>query len=82
MADMIAALADAVLWPLIGLVGAIVLALVGWWAGERSGKQKAKTAAAKRNVKAGQDAKDNRNEMESQDDQRLVDILTGRMRDR
>jgi hypothetical protein len=40
---MIAALADAVLWPLLALLGTIVAAVVAWAVGKREGRRDADT---------------------------------------
>lgn len=63
------------------LLGGLGLLWGAWVLGRREGKQAERTDSAEGNVKAGQQAKDNRDELESQDDQRLVDILSGKLRD-
>lgn len=60
---------------------AIVVLLGGIWAAYRKGRKDETAKRATDNIKAGQAAKDNRDELESQDDQRLVDILSGKLRD-
>jgi cbb3-type cytochrome oxidase subunit 3 len=57
---------------------AIIVFIGGIFFAYRRGKSdtEAKNTAAK--AEAGKAAKENRNEVESQDDQYLVDILTGR----
>ena len=79
------------IWPLIpdgliaavgaGLVGLVSL-LVGKWLGKREGASVARTERAEDNTKAAQKAKDVRHEIETSDDQRLVDILGGKLHDR
>lgn len=60
---------------------AIIVVLGGLWAAyRRGGADKDKERKAD-NAKAGKAARENRDEMESQDDQRLVDILSGKLRD-
>lgn len=63
------------------LLGGLGLLWGAWVLGRRDGKRTARADRAEGNVKAAQQAKDNRDELESQDDQHLVDILTGRLRD-
>jgi hypothetical protein len=46
----------------------------------RKGKTDAKADHVRRRVEAMQDAKENRHEIENSDDQRLVDILSGKLR--
>lgn len=48
--------------------------------GKKSAGAKQKIKTLETNAKAAKDAKDTRNELESQDDQYLVDILTGKLR--
>lgn len=60
------------------LLGAIVFAFVMRGIGRREGRQKAELKRAEGNVKAAKKSKDIRHEIESSDDQYLIDILTGR----
>ena len=60
-----------------GLTGFVAL-LVGRWTGKREGASQARADRAESNAKAAKDAKDTRHELETADDQHLVDILTGR----
>jgi Na+/H+ antiporter NhaC len=46
----------------------------------RKGKADAKSDHVRRRVEAMTDAKENRHEIENSDDQRLVDILSGKLR--
>lgn len=61
---------------ILALLGAIGTA----W-GYRQGGKNAKAKTTQSNLDAANKAKENRHEMESQDDERIVDILTGRVRD-
>jgi hypothetical protein len=67
-----------------GATGLIAL-FVGRWTGKRQGvsegQKQARIDALERNADAAKRAKGVRNEMESSDDQRLVDILSGVQRD-
>lgn len=66
-----------------GLIAAlgVALAILGaWTAGKREGGQVAAQRRAEANAKAGKDAKDNKHDLETSDDQRLIDVLTGRVR--
>jgi hypothetical protein len=45
--------------------------------GRQQGQAEARAKRAEANLKAARDAKETRHEMETSDDQRLVDILTG-----
>lgn len=65
---------------LLGLLALLGIGGTVW--GYAKGKSAANADRAQENVKAGQASKDNRNELESQDDKHLVDILSGRVRDR
>lgn len=78
---MIGLLLDALLPWLGWAVGAVVAAGGLWFAGRRSGAKNVKADRAEANAKAGKDAKDNRHELETSDDQRITDILTGRVRE-
>lgn len=77
----------AVAWLLEALTGWLGAAL-GWLAAGgavwvmawRSRGQKAKLDRAKENANAAKGAKDNRHEIDTDDDQRIIDILTGRVR--
>jgi hypothetical protein len=66
----------------LGLGGALA-ALVAWlggkWSGTKEGRSEAATDSLKANIKAAQTAKDTRHEIETSDDQRLVDILSGKL---
>lgn len=60
-----------------GITGFVAL-LVGRWTGKREGASEARADRAESNAKAAKDAKDTRHEIETSDDQRLVDLLAGR----
>ncbi|MGR3687122.1 MAG: hypothetical protein ACU0D5_12880 [Paracoccaceae bacterium] len=64
------------------LLGAIVFAFVMRGIGRREGRQKAELKRAEGNVKAAKKSKDTRHELETSDDQHLVNILTGKLHDR
>jgi hypothetical protein len=64
------------------IVGAVGFGLLAHALGKREGRQKAATARADANVKAAQRAKETRYETETSDDQRLIDILSGKLHDR
>lgn len=78
---MIGVLIDALLPWLGWAVGALAAAGGLFVAGRHSGTKSAKAERAEANVEAGKEAKDNRHEIESSDDKRLTDILTGRVRE-
>ena len=67
-----------VLW----LLGAVAFALFMRNIGRRDEKHKATAKRAVENVKAAETAKDTRHEIETSDDQHLVNILTGKLHDR
>lgn len=60
------------------LLAALAGALGLFKLGERSGTGKASLKSLEDDLEAAKNAKDNRHEVETADDQRLVDILTGR----
>lgn len=78
---MIGLLLDALLPWLGGAVGALAAAGGLWFAGRRSKAKDVKADRAEANAKAAKTAKDNRHELETSDDQHIVDILTGRVRE-
>lgn len=63
-------------------VGGFIMHFVGRWSGKREGRSEANTQRAEGNAKSAQKAKDTRHEIETSDDQRLVDILSGKLHDR
>jgi len=67
---------------LLAVLLAVVVALGagGTFWGYRTGKKNAEAKQTKANLKASKDAKDNRYELETSDDQHLVNILTGKLR--
>lgn len=50
-------------------------------AGRKEGRSQANSDALRDNLKSAKDAKDNRHAIETSDDQRLVDLLTGKLHD-
>jgi hypothetical protein len=60
------------------LLAAVLGALGLFKLGERNGAAKASLNALEDDLEAAKNAKDNRHEIETADDQRLVDILAGR----
>ena len=64
----------AVVWA----SGALAFAFLAWAAGKREGRQRADTQRHKDNAEAAKESKEIRHDIETADDQRLVDILTGR----
>jgi hypothetical protein len=66
----------------VSLVTGAALLWAAWFAGKREGGQRADTERHEGNAKSAQKAKEARYEMEISDDQRLVDILTGKLHDR
>jgi Na+-transporting methylmalonyl-CoA/oxaloacetate decarboxylase gamma subunit len=64
------------------LLGAIAFAFVMRGIGRREGRQKAELKRAEGNAKAAKKSKDTRHEMETSDDSRLVDILSGKLHDK
>lgn len=71
-------LGELIPWAIL-IGGLIVAFLTTWFGGERSGKTKAKLDASERNLDAAKRAKDTRHEIETDDDQRIIDILTGKL---
>jgi len=67
------------------LLAALVIGYAAFRAVLRLGGQveraQGRAKRAEGNLKAARDAKDTRHEIETSDDQRLVDILTGRVRE-
>lgn len=68
---------DHLLAALLAVV--IALGAGGTFWGYRTGKKSADAKQTKANLKASKDAKDNRHDLESSDDQHLVNILTGKL---
>jgi hypothetical protein len=77
-----------VIWSLIpawvkrALAGVVAAAAVFWavWkAGQRDARQKAAVDRATSSAKAAQKAKGTRHELDIADDQRLADILSGKL---
>lgn len=64
------------------VAGALGFAALAWSLGRREGRQKADLKRAEGNVKAAKKSKDTRHDMETSDDSRLVDILTGKLHDK
>jgi hypothetical protein len=64
-----------------GLVVGYILFRLAVLDAERRGRGQESAKRAEDNVKASQKAKELRHAIETSDDQRLVDILTGRVRD-
>lgn len=61
---------------------AVLAALGIYAAGRKEGRSAANSDALRDNLNAAQKAKATRHEIETSDDQRLVDILTGKLHDR
>jgi hypothetical protein len=69
---------DFLPWIIAG-IGFAASVIVAWFSGKKTGNANALLDRERDNAKSAKDAKDNRHEIETSDDQRLVDILTGKL---